>query len=140
MLYILFSNNRRTLKSSAHFFADFGLIFQENLKRHISQRFCFRYNVILLTLKFHDVERWRQVWWCKIIILLTTMALLYMEWYLGKNYTMPAYCYSLLADTVVIPTGIIMMHAYNSILIEDNDIMLDDSNNLHVVKAFMLVS
>ena len=57
-----------------------------------------------------------------------------MEWYLGKNYTMSAYCYSLLADTVIIPTGIIMMHAYNSIL-------FDGGNNLiHVVKAFMLVS
>ena len=53
---------------------------------------------------------------------------------------MPAYCYSLPADTVIIPTGIIMMHAYNSILNVDNDIMLDGSNNLHVVKAFMLVS
>ena len=53
---------------------------------------------------------------------------------------MPAYCYCLLADTVIIPTGIIMMHAYNSILNVDNDIMFDGGNNLHVVKAFMLVS
>ena len=53
---------------------------------------------------------------------------------------MPVYCYSLLADTVI-PTGIIMMHAYNSVLNVDkfNDMMFDGSNNLHVVKAFMRV-
>ena len=61
-----------------------------------------------------------------------------MEWYLGKNYTMPADYYNLLADTVNIPTGIIIMHAYNSMLNVDNYIMLDGSNNLHVDKAFML--
>ena len=53
---------------------------------------------------------------------------------------MPAYCYSLLTDTVIISTGIIMMHAYNSILFVDNNIMFDGSNNLHVVKALLLVS
>ena len=51
---------------------------------------------------------------------------------------MPAYCYRQLTDTVIIPTGIIIMHAHNSILNVDNDIMLDGSSNFHVVKAFML--
>ena len=53
---------------------------------------------------------------------------------------MPAYCYSLLADTSIIPTGIIIMHVCISISYVDNDIMLDGSNNLHVVKALVLIS
>ena len=53
---------------------------------------------------------------------------------------MPAYCYNLPPDTINSPAGIIIMLAYNSILNVDNDIMLDGSNNLHVAKAFMLVS
>ena len=62
-----------------------------------------------------------------------------MEWYLGKNYTMPAYCYSLLTDTAIIPTGIIIMHVYTSILFVDNNIMLDGSNNLHAVCKEQLI-
>ena len=42
------------------FFADFGLFFS---RKYFSQRFYFRNNVILLTLKFHDVECRRQMWW-----------------------------------------------------------------------------
>ena len=63
-----------------------------------------------------------------------------MEWYLGRNYTMPAYCYILLTDTVIIPTGIVVMHAYNSILFVDNDIMFDGGNNLKAVKACIIIS
>ena len=47
---------------------------------------------------------------------------------------------SLLANTVIVPTDIIIMHVYKSTLFVDNDIMLDDSNNLHAVKALVLIS
>ena len=61
-----------------------------------------------------------------------------MEWYLGKNYTMPAYCHSLLDDTVTVPTCIIIVHVYISILLVDNDTMLDDRNNLMLLSLSML--
>ena len=48
---------------------------------------------------------------------------------------MPAYCY-----TVIVPSCVIIMHVYTSILLVDNDIMLDGSNNLHAVKALVLTS
>ena len=61
--------------------------------------------------------------------------------YLVKKYTMPAcLLLSLLADTVDIPTGIIMMHANNSILFVYNDIMSGGSSNLHVVTVSVLIS
>ena len=47
---------------------------------------------------------------------------------------MPDYCYSLLDDIVNIPTGIIIIHAYNSILNVDNDIMLYGSNNFMLLR------
>ena len=62
-----------------------------------------------------------------------------MEWYVGKNYTMPAYCYSLLTDTVIVPTCVIIMHEYTYILLVDNDSILDGSN-LHAVKALVFLS
>ena len=50
---------------------------------------------------------------------------------------MIAYYYILLSDTVIVLTGIIIMHVYASILFVDNDIMFDGGSNLH---ALMLVS
>ena len=57
-----------------------------------------------------------------------------------KNFTMPVYSYCLLTNTVIVPTGIIIMHVYTYTLIVDNNIMLDGSNHLHAVKALVLIS
>ena len=56
-----------------------------------------------------------------------------MEWYLGKNYTMPAYCYNVLIDTAIVPTGIVGMHAGTFTALVDNDSMLAGNYNLYAV-------
>ena len=53
-----------------------------------------------------------------------------MEWYLGKNCTMPAYCYNLLIDTAIMLTGTVIMHDGIFITLVDNDTMLAGSYNL----------
>ena len=63
-----------------------------------------------------------------------------MERYSGKNYTMPAYCYSLLTDTEIVSIGIIIRHVYTSILTVDNNTFLDGGNNLYAVKVLVITS
>ena len=54
-----------------------------------------------------------------------------MEWFLGKNYTMPAYYYNLLIDIDIVLTGTVIIHADTFTTLVDNDNMLARSYNLY---------
>jgi hypothetical protein len=76
-----------------------------------------------------------------------------MEWYWGKNYTMPActfirrvdnytlpaYCYNLHIDTAIVLIGTVIMHACTFVTLIDNDTMLAGSYNLFGVYSLMSI-